>query len=138
MEKSEGWWAWGSGGSGQLGVGTTADHSLPCRIALPPLRTLVGGPAHSLGLTGKRAPTRSRAGPVRWVDNRWWSADQGQVWAWGCSEAGRLGLGSPCVDQLSPQRVVLSPPEETVVQLAAGWDHSLALTSKLATSTPEA
>ncbi|ELR13671.1 regulator of chromosome condensation (RCC1) repeat domain containing protein, partial [Acanthamoeba castellanii str. Neff] len=37
---------------------------------------------------------------------------------------GRLGLGAPCRDQPTPQRVVLP---ETVVQVAAGWSHSLAL-----------
>jgi len=50
------WFVWGSGGCGQLGLGSLEDQSVPqALLSSPPsVRLLVGGPSHTLALTGKQ------------------------------------------------------------------------------------
>lgn len=103
-------WTWGGNDFGQLGIGTTADSITSARV--PGLHTIVAiaaGPLHSLALQ---------------VD--------GTVWAWGANSGGQLGAGPLCTRaapatclRTLPLRVPGLPP---VVAIAAGVEHSLALT----------
>ncbi len=101
-------WAWGLGGSGQLGHGRTDSRVSPVQVnALPEGRTAVqiaGGREHSLAL-----------------------ASDGTVWAWGNGYYGQLGYGGNG-NVYSPNRVNLSPlGGRTVIAIASGYYHSVAL-----------
>lgn len=101
--------AFGAGGndSGSLGDGTTTERDAPVQTLLPRGVTLTqesGGDAHTLGLTA-----------------------DGRVLAWGRNANGQLGDGT-VVQRATPAYVRL-PKGVTITQVAAGYDHSLALTS---------
>ncbi|WP_019901180.1 Ig-like domain repeat protein [Salinispora arenicola] len=99
--------AWGGNSFGQLGDGTVADRSTPVAVALPPSTTVTAvaaGATHSVALTSA-----------------------GTVLAWGGNSFGQLGDGT-VVDRSTPVAVAL-PPSTTVTAVAAGGNHSVALTS---------
>jgi alpha-tubulin suppressor-like RCC1 family protein len=100
-------WAWGNNSSGQLGNGTTTYSTAPVGVSLPSGTTataVAAGRAHSLALTST-----------------------GQVLAWGWNVYGQLGNGTT-TDSSTPVAVSL-PSGTTVIAIAAGRAHSLALTS---------
>ncbi|MEV4259647.1 hypothetical protein AB0J52_41355, partial [Spirillospora sp. NPDC049652] len=97
----------GSNESGSLGDGTTTERDAPVRTRLPSGVALTqesGGDSHTLGL-----------------------ASDGRVLAWGRNASGQLGDGSTA-RRATPVFVHL-PHGLTVTQVAAGFDHSLAVTS---------
>ena len=102
-------WAWGTNSYGQLGDGSTTYRPSPVLVNLSPLNgskvvTVAGGYDHSLAID-----------------------DQGRVWAWGYNVSGQLGDGST-TNRSSPVQVDLTPLSgSTVVAVAAGASHSLAL-----------
>uniref|UniRef100_A8M5U9 Regulator of chromosome condensation RCC1 n=1 Tax=Salinispora arenicola (strain CNS-205) TaxID=391037 RepID=A8M5U9_SALAI len=99
--------AWGGNSFGQLGDGTVVDRSTPVAVALPPSTTVTAvaaGATHSVALTSA-----------------------GTVLAWGGNPFGQLGDGT-VVDRSTPVAVAL-PPSTTVTAVAAGGNHSVALTS---------
>ncbi len=99
--------AWGANGSGQLGDGTTADSSTPVAVDLPAgtmITALAGGGLHSLALTSA-----------------------GTVLAWGANGSGQLGDGT--TTSSSTPVAVDVPVGTTIIGIAAGNSHSLALTS---------
>src|SRR5450759_2553757 len=99
--------AWGANGLGQLGNGTTADSNTPVAVSLPSGTTvtaIAGGGQHSLALTSA-----------------------GQVLAWGYNSDGELGNGTT-TNSSTPVAVSL-PSGTTVIAIAGGGQHSLALTS---------
>jgi alpha-tubulin suppressor-like RCC1 family protein len=99
--------AWGSDRYGQLGLGRTV-------IALAPTRVN--------GVATRNAPNSLAGGDSHFVLLQ---AD-GSVWAWGSNRNGQLGDGSTA-DSPIPIRVTGLP--SNVVAVAAGGDHSMALTS---------
>ena len=119
-------WAWGSNNDGQLGDGlvdepvpgdTSADSSVPVRVSgLTGVLAVSGGEAHSLALKS-----------------------DGTVWAWGDNSGGQLGDGladgpypDTSADTSLPVQVIGpagTPYLTSVVAIAAGYDHSLALKS---------
>jgi alpha-tubulin suppressor-like RCC1 family protein len=99
--------AWGANdqanGAGQLGDGTTVNHTSPAPVHnLSGITQIAAGPGHALAIG---------AG--------------GQVWAWGTNTDGQLGDGT-LVNRLTPQPV---PGLTGIVQVAVGSRHSLALRS---------
>ncbi|WP_018588427.1 RCC1 domain-containing protein, partial [Salinispora arenicola] len=99
--------AWGQNVHGQLGDGTTTDRDTPVNVDLPPgtdVTAIAAGDDHSLALTSA-----------------------GTVLAWGQNVHGQLGDGTT-TDRDTPVNVDL-PPGTDVTAIAAGDDHSLALTS---------
>jgi alpha-tubulin suppressor-like RCC1 family protein len=109
-------WAWGNNDFGQLGsdLGSgVRGASFPVRNAAlfaqvnqhgrPPITAIAAGGNHSLALDSA-----------------------GVVWAWGRNDLGQLGLGSdaPFITFASP---ILSLQGTTIVAIAAGGDHTLAL-----------
>jgi alpha-tubulin suppressor-like RCC1 family protein len=99
--------AWGSGGAGALGNGTTVSSDIPVRVKLPPgtkVTAIAAGCSHNLALTAK-----------------------GHVLAWGYNADGELGNGSTANTDL-PVRVQL-PAGLAAIGIAAGpeADHSLAI-----------
>ena len=106
-------WAWGQGTSGQLGNGTTTNSSTPVPVSLPSGTTVIaigaGADGHNLVLT----PT-------------------GQMLGWGWNPFGQVGNGTTstggCSCITTPVAVSL-PSGTTVTAVAAGGNHSLALTS---------
>jgi hypothetical protein len=99
--------AWGANdqanGGGQLGDGTTVNHTSPAPVHdLSGITQIAAGPGHALAIG---------AG--------------GQVWAWGTNTDGQLGDGT-LVNRLTPQPV---PGLTGIVQVAVGSRHSLALRS---------
>ncbi len=99
--------SWGSNQSGQLGDGTTNDNSLPVAALLPSGVVATGlsaGSEHTLALTSA-----------------------GTVLAWGANLSGQLGDGTT---NGSPLPVVVQLPAGSVATaVAAGLEHSLALTA---------
>ncbi|WP_019871412.1 RCC1 domain-containing protein [Salinispora oceanensis] len=100
--------AWGDNYYGQLGDGTTNNYrTTPIPVGLPTgveLAAVAAGDGHSLALTSA-----------------------GTVLAWGRNRVGQLGDGST-INRSTPVDVSL-PPGTTVTAVAAGFNHSLALTS---------
>ncbi|WP_027659657.1 RCC1 domain-containing protein [Salinispora fenicalii] len=100
--------AWGSNFFGQLGDGTNADSVAPVSVSLPAgvsVTAVAAGNRHSLALTSA-----------------------GAVLAWGGNAAGQLGDGTT-MDSSTPVSVSL-PAGVTVIAIAAGGTHSLALTDE--------
>ena len=100
-------WSWGEGYFGKLGHGDQQHQLLPKKIeALAGQRVVAvsAGGHHSLAITA-----------------------DGAVWSWGRGVDGRLGHGDE-VDLLMPKKVEALAGRR-VVAVAAGTNHSLALTA---------
>jgi alpha-tubulin suppressor-like RCC1 family protein len=98
-------WAWGYGGYGELGTGTTASSKVPVGVALPPVVK---------GIKGLFTSTNRNAFVLD-TDDR--------LWGWGSDSAFRLfGLGNTA----TPTDVSARFPRP-VVQVAGGWWCSYAL-----------
>jgi alpha-tubulin suppressor-like RCC1 family protein len=99
--------AWGNGGNGRLGLGDTLDRMevtmVTGLLSNEKIKTVQCGASHSLALT---------------ID--------GKIYSWGKNTQGQCGIGNN-EDQLYPQRVN-KLEHKFIIQLAAGWEHSLALT----------
>lgn len=106
-------YAWGYNNHGQLGNATTTNIALPVAVSAGaiPVRAritrIAAGYDHSLALDAS-----------------------GQPYAWGRDGNGELGINSTS-DASVPSRVSLSgiPSDVTITQIAAGSEHSLALSS---------
>lgn len=101
-------YAWGNGGNGRLGLGDLHDRNEACFITTLQdeiVSQVVCGASHSLALTNK-----------------------GQVYAWGKNTQGQCGQGN-IEDQLKPA-AIKRLSEVTIVQITAGWEHSIALTNE--------
>ncbi|XP_075475333.1 ultraviolet-B receptor UVR8-like [Primulina tabacum] len=99
--------AWGNNEYGQLGTGDTQPRSQPIPVQGLSDLTLVNiaaGGWHSTALT-----------------------DDGEVYAWGRGEHGKLGFGDDKSSKMVPQRVQLLVGED-IVQVSCGGTHSVALT----------
>ena len=103
-------WAWGINDDGQLGDGSTDTRYTPVQVKgldgdgyLTDVVEISAGGHHSLALK-----------------------DDGTVWAWGNNDFGQLGDGSSGgdADKLTPVQV---SGLSGVVEISAGWYHSLAL-----------
>eukprot|EP01035_Chromulina_nebulosa_P018786 gene18786-24553_t len=101
-------YSWGNGGNGRLGLGDTSDRSIATLISSMSDEIIVSiqcGASHSLALTGS-----------------------GSVYTWGKNTQGQCGV-SHTDDVLKPKMIRTLPFNYHVItQLAAGWEHSLALT----------
>ncbi len=99
-------YAWGANSVGQLGDGTTNGETTPVAVALPPatVTAVASGSAHSLALTAA-----------------------GAIYAWGSNTSGQLGTGTAAA--ASTPVAVAAPAGVTFTAIAAGGDHSLALSS---------
>jgi alpha-tubulin suppressor-like RCC1 family protein len=100
---------WGSNASGQLGDGTTNDHTTPVDVAWPSppasVTAIAAGRFHTCAVT---SGTRGTSG--------------GQVFCWGSNVAGQLGDGTT-TDRSAPVAVGVSD----AVGIAAGNDHTCAV-----------
>ncbi|WP_050591866.1 RCC1 domain-containing protein [Salinispora fenicalii] len=99
--------AWGDNKDGELGDGTTMDSSTPVEVSLPAGTTvtaIAAGDDHSLAVTSA-----------------------GAALAWGGNRFGQLG-DETTTDSTTPVEVSL-PAGTTVTAIAAGDDHSFAVTS---------
>ena len=98
-------WGWGSNSAGQLGIGTSTNSTIPemvLGLEGVSIEKVSTGIAHTLALDVN-----------------------GQIWAWGNNNSGRLGDGTE-MDRLSPVQV--SGPQNVVFNdVAAGVYHSVAL-----------
>lgn len=92
---------------GQLGHSQESTEVLvPREVALPePAVSVAAGNHHTLCIT-----------------------ESGNLWAWGCNREGQLGLGSLLIESPEP-RLVASLKDVKVTEVAAGAQHSLAVTS---------
>jgi alpha-tubulin suppressor-like RCC1 family protein len=99
-------YAWGDNSFGELGDGTSTDHSTPELIALP------------AGVTA----TAVSAGELFSL-----AIGSGNIYAWGINSSGQLGDGTT-TSQLSPERIAL-PGGVTATAVSADSDFSLALGS---------
>ena len=100
--------AWGSGGDGQLGDGSTTSEDTPVAANLPAgtkVTQVRAGCFHTLALTSK-----------------------GHVLAWGSNVEGQLGSGTT-TNSITPVRVLL-PAGTKATAIGAGENFSLARTSK--------
>ncbi|MDX6740857.1 Ig-like domain repeat protein [Actinocorallia sp. A-T 12471] len=99
--------AWGYNAFGQLGDGTTTGQTTPVPTTLPPgvtLSAIAANGFHSLGLTST-----------------------GRVLAWGSNGFGQIGDGT-MTNRTTPVESQV-PADVTVTAIAAGFGHSLALTT---------
>ncbi len=108
-------WAWGWNAYGQLGNGGTSDASSPVRCKLADggeTVAVAGGSGHTLAI-------RTNTG----------EANFNIVWAWGRNREGQLGVSS-LQDKIDPVSTGLGQ----VSSLSAGYNHSLAQASMVATA----
>jgi len=105
-------YAWGSNFSGQLGDGTTDDAALPVAV----LRTGVFAESTLTGLTGAGFHTLALA-------------HDGKIYGWGYNGDGELGDGSVGDKLLAAPTYMDAFAGKTVIAVAHGGLHSLALTS---------
>ncbi|MDR0591100.1 MAG: IPT/TIG domain-containing protein [Candidatus Nomurabacteria bacterium] len=107
-------YAWGRNNYGQLGDGTTTNHSKPVPVDMTgalagkKVTQIAGGEAFSLALT-----------------------TDGKVYAWGYNNRGQMGIGST-TNQPRPVAVNMVSgvlANKTVTQIAAGREFALVLTS---------
>ncbi|CAK0770997.1 exported hypothetical protein [Gammaproteobacteria bacterium] len=146
-------WGWGGNNYGQLGDGTTVDHDKPFQLpGLAGIKAVAAGSYHNLALkpdgtvwawgwsqfgqtgSGAMADKAILPTPVSGLKdvkavvagNHHSLAlkQDGTVWAWGWNQFGQLGDKST-TSRASPVRVMGLPT--TIVALAAGYAHSLAL-----------
>ena len=97
-------WAWGSNTSGELGDGTTTDRLIAVQVlGLTDMVAVAAGQWFSIALKG-----------------------DGTVWGWGRNGSGQLGDGNTTAVQSTP---VQATGLTDVIAIAAGSDHSLAVTS---------
>ncbi len=99
-------YAWGSNATGALGTGSPDDAASPQPVPVPggPVAAIAAGSSHALALTAS-----------------------GQVYAWGANVFGQLGDGAD-TDAAVPVPLA-APPGAVFTAIAAGGDHSLALSS---------
>lgn len=147
-------WAWGSNGSGQLGLGDTSNRSTPTQITtLSSIICVAAGLSHSLaiksggtvyawGLNSKGqlgdGTTTNKLSPVQVSGLTGVTAvgagrahslalkSGGTVWSWGDNYYGQLGIGTSGDTKLTPVQV---PGLSGVTAIACGSDHNLALKS---------
>lgn len=101
-------YAWGDGGSGQLGNGSAFPESTPVAVDIEGVATIAAGREHSLAL-----------------------AADGTVYAWGRNVSGQLGNGDR-VDRHTPVPVTTTGTAmegRTITAISAGDAHCLALAS---------
>ena len=105
-------YAWGRGEFGQLGLGHDNNETEPKLIeALAQagrVTVLAAGENHSLA-----------------------ACDNGEVYSWGYGQQGQLGHGSSSNEKLPKLVTFFTQRNVAVTQVAAGWRHSLALTTEL-------
>src|SRR5690242_67333 len=98
-------WTWGNNSSGQLGDGTTTSRTYPAQVDdLMSVTQIAAGTNFSAAL----------------------KAD-GTVWTWGTNSSGQLGTGR--LDPALISRPVRVAGLNSIVAIAAGSDHALALKS---------
>ncbi len=99
-------YTWGSNSVGQLGVGSTLSTASPVAVSMPngPVTAIAAGSSHTLALTSA-----------------------GAVYSWGSNVFGQLGNGTTA--SASVPVIVNTPAGVTFTAVAAGGDHSLALSS---------
>lgn len=105
--------SWGSNSNGRLGDGTTSSNKVPIPVSTAGvlagrrITAIAAGDAHSMALSS-----------------------DGLVFAWGSNDNGQLGDGTT-TDRTVPVAVLTDGAlaGKTVVAIAAGEDHSIALTS---------
>ncbi len=108
-------YAWGQNNYGQLGNGTTTDSNVPVAVKT------VGTP-----MEGKKI--------IQVSTKVWYSlalASDGTVYAWGLNGSGQLGDGTITHSSTPVAVKTIGTPMEgkTIVEIAAGASHSLALAS---------
>ena len=97
-------WSWGANSDGQLGDGTTQSRSSPGLLTVPlGLVSIAAGGSHAVALDAS-----------------------GAVWAWGRNTDGQLGDGTTAT-ALQPRLVGFASPAPTIVRIAAGQAHSMAV-----------
>ena len=101
-------YAWGRGEFGQLGLGHDNNEMEPRLIDTlskeGPVLNLAAGENHSLAVL-----------------------ETGEVWTWGYGQQGQLGHGDGKNEKLPKRVAFFTQRNVAVVQVAAGWRHSLAL-----------
>jgi RHS repeat-associated protein len=109
-------WTWGLNSSGQLGDGTTTNRTAPVEVIdATPVGTVT-------------AVALSNITAIAVEQNTTFALDSsGNVWAWGSNADGNLGQGTS--DSSAHSVAVQVPTVTSVIALAAGEQHALALKS---------
>jgi len=111
--------AWGHGGAGRLGIGSTQHCSYPSRLSKlqEPVSDISCGANFTVFAT-----------------------NNGQsLWACGGNQHGQLGLALPLhAQQHTPEKLDLPRPAEVVCQLQCGTNHTLCMTRAVSASDAEA
>lgn len=120
-------WSWGGGRDGVLGTGDESRQMIPVNIT-----TMIGSPFASVEIIQISAGRNHSLA----LDT------DGNVWAWGYNWSGQLGTGESMAhedrqtrrnipNRYHPTNISNLPESEleeiTIVQISAGWAHSLAL-----------
>lgn len=132
-------YGWGLNPNGELGTGDTASHSTPVKA---------NGISNVVAVaTGRGATIALKDDGTVWAWGGQWGLapvqvsglsditsvaasagfyainTSGQVWVWGENDEGELGLG----DTVNRSAPTLNPNLENIVQVAAGFNHALAV-----------
>lgn len=106
-------YVFGAGDRGQLGTGNVAKYLNPTRLPADLGNCIMA--ACSIDYSALLIAPRGSQ-----------NATAGDVWTFGSGDSGKLGLGGTQESVLQPKRVLIN---ETVVSIATGPNHMLALTS---------
>ena len=109
-------WTFGGGGNGQLGLGNRRSCSVPAQVC----------PEHFRVDPRFKDPRERIVMLAAGRDHTVAQSEEGSVFTWGCGESGRLGHNDE-EDQLSPRRLGRLFADATVVYVAAGGGHTLAV-----------
>ena len=127
-------YSWGSNASGQLGRPLGWSHSIPA-VTEP-----IDPEPKPVAATGGEAAGGEAAGGGEAVRYRGIAcgslhsvavSEEGELYAWGCADEGRLGLGGGSVLGATKAKVFTPRKVEGlagVAHVAAGWSHTLAAT----------
>lgn len=106
-------WTWGGGGSGQLGVNSTANYNYPVQVL---------GQGGSGYLTNV-VDVKIGAGHVIALKS------DGTVWAWGFNNSGQIGNNVSGTNALTPVQVLVAAgtPLTGITSISAGLNHNFAI-----------
>jgi alpha-tubulin suppressor-like RCC1 family protein len=144
--------AWGHNASGQLGDGTTTERLTPDKVGLTDVIAIDSGNnftialrsngtvwgwgynnVYQLGVGNISIPTPKQVNTptnvtsiAAGVSHAMALRSDGTVWAWGANVAGQLG-DNTSTPRSDPVQVEFSAPPPVIVDIAVGFEHSVAL-----------
>jgi len=125
--------SWGNGSNGRLGNGSVEDQAIPVLVDFGVMNQGTQAASSGAGEESKHHTSSPVKQPGRTIVKIFCGAShslaidsQGAAYAWGKNNQGQCGLGNR-TDACEP-RVISAFEAYTVIDMAGGWEHTLACT----------